>query len=318
MSSSSARISVIIPVKNRADLLVLTLDNLLAQTLQPYELIVVDDNSNDRLPEVIQQYKEKVVFLKNKGHGPGAGRNTGIQIATGNYIQFFDSDDLMTLNKLEVQSNLLQKNSAGMVVSPEIPASYIDGQWQMVDAIKQYSPLPPSLSFTDCILRGWNITTQSCMFSADLIKDVGAWNEEVFTHEDYWYLFNVSLLIDKPLHTNQCAVFYRQHTAQLTDNHTKTNQRAENYAKVMRWIEDSLTHKKIKADFLSKQIFSVRLAEACNSVHDTSKKVSKLHNIMWRVHQKMGRMQTQTNWQPIHGVTTDTNIFEAYLKLLTK
>jgi glycosyltransferase involved in cell wall biosynthesis len=111
-------VSVIIPVKNRAELLRKTLDNLLAQSKKPEEIIVVDDHSTDGIQLVIFDYITDCIFLNNKGKGPGAARNLGLSVATGKYIQFFDSDDLMTKNKLEVQAKILLTSDNGAVYCP--------------------------------------------------------------------------------------------------------------------------------------------------------------------------------------------------------
>src|SRR6478609_5991539 len=116
------KVTVIIPVKNRAHLLPVTLDNVLGQTLTPYEVIVVDDYSTDNIEAVIKRYSKEVIFTKSKGRGPGGGRNTGLEIATGNVIQFFDSDDLMTKNKLQVQSTVLHKRNVDFVYGPFVKA----------------------------------------------------------------------------------------------------------------------------------------------------------------------------------------------------
>ena len=99
-----SRISIIIPTYNRAQLIGMTLDSIFAQTLPPYEVIVVDDGSSDGTKEILEtHYGNRIIYLINKGKGPGAARNTGLSVATGNYIKFFDSDDWMSPNTLETQ-----------------------------------------------------------------------------------------------------------------------------------------------------------------------------------------------------------------------
>src|SRR5688572_24662883 len=114
------KISVVIPVKNRATLLPKTLTNILNQTLTPFEVFVVDDGSTDDIASVISQFDSRVFFLKNSRRGPGAARNEGLLASTGDYIQFFDSDDLMTRNKLETQAKLLNNTGADFVYGPYV------------------------------------------------------------------------------------------------------------------------------------------------------------------------------------------------------
>lgn len=100
-------ISVIIPVFNRAKLISLTLDSLCEQTEDDFEVIIVDDCSDDSilLKEILESYSNilniRYFRHKNNLHG-SAARNTGIKNAKGEYIAFLDSDDLWKKNKLEV------------------------------------------------------------------------------------------------------------------------------------------------------------------------------------------------------------------------
>lgn len=98
-------VSVVIPVYNRSHVLSATLDCLQEQTYKNFEVIIVDDCSDDSdsLQNLIRQYNLNVVYARHETnmHG-GAARNTGIALAKGIYIAFLDSDDLWTTNKLEV------------------------------------------------------------------------------------------------------------------------------------------------------------------------------------------------------------------------
>jgi len=95
------RLSIIIPLYNRAKLIVETLDSILAQTYEDWECIVVDDGSTDDSLAVAQSYAEKDVRFTvvprphDRIKGGNTCRNIGYQMATGNLIYWFDSDDLL-------------------------------------------------------------------------------------------------------------------------------------------------------------------------------------------------------------------------------
>ena len=91
----ASRISVIIPNFNREALIGETVSNLLDQTLPPSEIIVVDDGSTDKSVDVIHAFGDKVELIRQANQGPGAARNAGLKIATGEFIQFQDSDDFV-------------------------------------------------------------------------------------------------------------------------------------------------------------------------------------------------------------------------------
>lgn len=102
---SSPVVSVIIPVYNREDYLAQALDSVLAQTLQDIEVICVDNGSTDASPEILRRYEatSPVAFkVLAQGHaGPGAARNAGLDVASGEYICFLDSDDFLEPYALE-------------------------------------------------------------------------------------------------------------------------------------------------------------------------------------------------------------------------
>src|SRR5690554_3978886 len=117
MSDEQFLISIIIPTYNRAHLIGETLDSVLAQTYQNWECIVVDDGSTDNTDEVMAAYMAKDARFqyhhrpKDRLPGGNAARNYGFEVSKGEYIQWFDSDDLMLPEKLEMKvSSLLDKN----------------------------------------------------------------------------------------------------------------------------------------------------------------------------------------------------------------
>jgi glycosyltransferase involved in cell wall biosynthesis len=96
-------VSVIIPAYNRCDLLPQTIESVFAQTYQPIELIVVDDGSTDDTPQVVNNYGDMLISIRQNNQGVAAARNTGIAAASGQFLCFLDQDDLMLPTKIERQ-----------------------------------------------------------------------------------------------------------------------------------------------------------------------------------------------------------------------
>ena len=97
-------ISVIIPTYNRASYICAAIDSVLAQTFNDYEIIVVDDGSTDDTLERLAVYKDQRIKVKHqKNLGQGFARNTGLSVASGEYIAFLDSDDVWMPGKLDLQ-----------------------------------------------------------------------------------------------------------------------------------------------------------------------------------------------------------------------
>jgi glycosyltransferase involved in cell wall biosynthesis len=109
-------ISVIIPTYNYARYLRDAIDSVLAQTVAPLEIIVVDDGSTDDTPQVLAAYGEKIRAIHQSNLGVAAARNTGLAAARGECIAFLDSDDLWLPRKLELQIARLESDpSLGLV-----------------------------------------------------------------------------------------------------------------------------------------------------------------------------------------------------------
>lgn len=115
------RISVIIPVHNRAGLVRDCIESVRAQTYQDFEIIVVDDGSTDGTRAVLQTYGECIRFIaqENRGQGGSYARNAGVQAAQGEFIAFLDSDDLWLPEKLARQIALFEAN-------PDLMWAYTD------------------------------------------------------------------------------------------------------------------------------------------------------------------------------------------------
>ncbi|HIB49058.1 MAG TPA: glycosyltransferase family 2 protein [Flavobacteriaceae bacterium] len=116
----SPRVSIIIPTYNRAHLIGETLDSIRAQTYAHWECIVVDDGSTDETKLVLQKYQEqdaRFIYVKrpeNRPKGGNAARNYGFEICAGEFVQWFDSDDLM-------HPDFLQKKIVVLLDGPSIP-----------------------------------------------------------------------------------------------------------------------------------------------------------------------------------------------------
>jgi glycosyltransferase involved in cell wall biosynthesis len=115
-------VSIIIPTLNRAHLIGETLESVLAQTYHHWECIVVDDGSTDGTDKVLAHYMAKDPRFqyhhrpKDRLAGGNAARNYGLEVSKGEYIQWFDSDDLMLEKYLEKRMTLFHTQQGGDVV----------------------------------------------------------------------------------------------------------------------------------------------------------------------------------------------------------
>jgi glycosyltransferase involved in cell wall biosynthesis len=113
-----ASISCIVPVYNGARFLAAALESILAQTLRPTEIIVVDDGSTDATPEVGRAYSRHVFYVRQPNAGPASARNLGVGLATGDFLSFLNADDLWHSDKLARQMHALEANpEAGFCIT---------------------------------------------------------------------------------------------------------------------------------------------------------------------------------------------------------
>ena len=113
-------VSIVVPVYNRATLVIDTLNSLLAQTHRPVEIIIVDDGFTDGSGDVVRRWRDeneaedfRVAVLSQDNAGAPVARNKGLQVASGNYIAFLDSDDMYHPQCVEI---LLR----GFICDPDI------------------------------------------------------------------------------------------------------------------------------------------------------------------------------------------------------
>lgn len=105
--------SVVIPLYNRAHLIAETVQSVLDQSFQDFEIIIVDDGSSDNPRPVIEAIGDcRIKLIEQENKGGSAARNTGIEAATGKYIAFLDSDDLWLPHHLEQALPVLESGDS--------------------------------------------------------------------------------------------------------------------------------------------------------------------------------------------------------------
>ena len=112
------KVSVIVPVYNTEKYLKKSIDSLLKQNFEDYEIIVINDLSPDNAEEIIKSYNDKkIVYIKNKTNkGIGYNRNLGIKKAKGEYVCFIDSDDYVKEDFISKMYNYSKENNLDLCV----------------------------------------------------------------------------------------------------------------------------------------------------------------------------------------------------------
>lgn len=177
-------ISVIVPVYNREDLILRCLDSIFQQTIPPQELIIVDNNSTDSTYEIvkkwIQSHKGNSVHFKliqEEKKGACNARQKGLENAEGEYLIFFDSDDVMIQNLIEKAKDKLEEGPEIDIVCWKARIHLLDGYIRTPKFMPE-TPLEGHLIHT--LLR-----PQSYIIKKEFLKKVGGWSKPIKVWNDY-------------------------------------------------------------------------------------------------------------------------------------
>jgi hypothetical protein len=201
-------ISVIIPAYNREELLPQTLESLLRQTFPAEEIIVVDDGSTDRTADVAESFGEPIRVIRQENSGPAAARNRGFHESRGEFIHFFDSDDLALPNKHEVQVKTLRESGADIAYGPWIKGRMSYSSFVPENQVLQQRGLPKD-NLIKALLTNWSIVPHTCLFRRSIVEKVGGFPEELFVAEDQLMFLRCLLEGARVVHSPHTLELYR-------------------------------------------------------------------------------------------------------------
>jgi len=162
-------VSVVIPAYNAEAYLREALDSVFAQTRPPDEVVVVDDGSTDRTPEILASYGERVRVVRQPNRGEAAARNTGVLAARGALIAFLDADDTWLPQYLESQLRVYEAHGESCVVFCD---AWVGGR-RMQDGAQPFDESDPVLS----LVRGAVIPMDGILVPREALVRVGLFPE---------------------------------------------------------------------------------------------------------------------------------------------
>ncbi|HIC46052.1 MAG TPA: glycosyltransferase [Methylophaga aminisulfidivorans] len=141
----NALVSVIMPAKNTAEFIRFSIDSVLNQTYQHFELIIIDDGSDDDTRNIINRYDDKrIKVIDGESKGISAAFNLGLNNANGEYLCRCDSDDIFPSDRLEIQVACLNKKTECIAVCGSFTSIDLKGRH-----IIQYHKETPSRTIND-------------------------------------------------------------------------------------------------------------------------------------------------------------------------
>ena len=211
------KVSVIIPTHNRPVYLRSAITSVLNQTYKDFEIIVVDDASEDDTEQVVAAFGEPRIryFRHETGKGDGGARNTGIAHARGDYIGFLDDDDQWLPEKLALQIAVLENSQArvGGVYTGHFDISGSDGRITNVSYPIRRGDLSQYALIESCIITSCVLLRKECF------EKVGLFDESIpyCNDRDMWIRIAQSFQFE---YIKQPLVKYRVHDNKLSTNFT--------------------------------------------------------------------------------------------------
>jgi glycosyltransferase involved in cell wall biosynthesis len=208
---SEGLVTTIIPVRNRAQMMIEAVESVLGQSYEQTEIIICDDHSDDDTAvvanDIAARYPETIRVRTNLGRGAGWARETGRQEARGEFIQYLDSDDLLLPQKFSLQVKALLQNpecgaAYGYIRLLRKDGSYLDGPFKATGL--EILALFPRL----LVERWWN--TDAPLYRREVTDSVGAWSDLPYS-QDWEYDARVGALGTKLVQTPDWVCVQRDH-----------------------------------------------------------------------------------------------------------
>jgi glycosyltransferase involved in cell wall biosynthesis len=209
-SHRAGLVSCIIPVFNREQMLREAVECVLAQTYRPLEVVVVDDGSTDNTgavaAELVAASPNEVFYVRQENAGPGMARNTGLQHARGEFVQYLDSDDLILPRKFELQVAQLQADpQAGLSYCLSMRADKQGRRRAWARTGENIERILPEF----LLQRGWH--TISPLWRRTACEAIGPW-KPFRVMEDWEHDCRAGLLGVRPVYCPEPLVEIRDHT----------------------------------------------------------------------------------------------------------
>jgi glycosyltransferase involved in cell wall biosynthesis len=214
MTFSLPKVSVIIPAYNRAHLIGAAIESVLQQEFQDFEVVIIDDGSQDHTAEVVKQFSdERLRYFYQDHHGISAAMNAGLRQARGKYIARLDSDDLWLPHMLARLVPVLEaRPEIGLVYSR---AQAMDEQGHLLGEIRGLPEWFPGDSFGS-MLYGDVTCNISLLARTVCFERAGYFDETMVVNED-WDMYLRIARHYRFAFVDQVVACFRYHSGNITN-----------------------------------------------------------------------------------------------------
>lgn len=231
------KVSIIVPVYNVEKYLDQCMQSLLNQTLNDIEIIMVDDESPDNCPKLCDEYAKydsRIKVIHKKNGGLGLARNSGIEIATGDYIAFVDSDDYVEKTMFEIMYKKAQKNKSdivycnnymyhselGSITKSNAPLNY-DETFKGRDVIEEVLKNMIASSLNASSDRKYYMSVWRGIFKKEAVNGIRFVSEREYLSEDILYQVKALQHANSVTIISDYLYYYRENLSSLTHKYRK-------------------------------------------------------------------------------------------------
>ncbi len=275
-------VSIIVPLYNAEDYISATLDSLLSQSWARFEIIVVDDGSMDNSLEIVKSFPDRrIKIVCQQNCGAAIARNTGLEHAKGEFIQFMDADDLLSAEKIELQLTALGNNPEKVALCNYIEFFDVDDILEKSVPENQKNFILSTDSPADFLLNLWGangssnfIQTNSWLVPRNLIDKAGMWRKYRCPDDDGEFFTRLLLASKGIVYVPAALNYYRRFLSEGNLSNQRSNHALKNSLLTIdlkkKYIENHLSSININRAF-ARQYMNFAVYNYLNN-----KKLSKL------------------------------------------
>lgn len=269
------KISVIVPVYNTEKYLKKCLESIIHQTYQDFEIVIINDGSTDNsqkiIDEYIKEYPDKVKCINKENGGLSSARNSGIEVATGNYIIFVDSDDYIETKLFEQALPYMQKD----IDLIKYKLVKVDDKYKELERINgpTFDKVTGEEGFNKLVFNDV-LLEPACLYlyKKDIFVDNNLRFLENTYHEDFGLIPIILLNAKKMVSIDFYGYYYVQAGNSITRN--------DDYAKTVKRANDLLIHYDNMKSFVKGMNIQEKTRENiylyyANAIFDNLKKLQK-------------------------------------------
>ncbi|WP_416672268.1 glycosyltransferase family 2 protein [Egbenema bharatensis] len=219
---SHPKISIIIPCYNAESFLRETLESIFVQTFRDYEVILIDDGSTDNTAKIIQSFGSQVRAKFGLNQGASSARNQGTQLASGQYIQYLDADDVLHPDALEKRFLALETGLADVAYS----------NWQYLEENEAGDFCPGKIISRK--IEDFHVDPQIALFTnfwappaailyrREIVDAIGGWSGSLPVIQDARFLMDAAFVGARFVHVSKVGASYRVHRGSLSRRNHQT------------------------------------------------------------------------------------------------